>query len=378
VYSNLPWQGPNAAVATSMSNGEALALYRAGGHVGRLHVSFTSLNDASLESGSPTAEVAGASAHNASSDQSTVAYIGDLDSASTRISLPLNNENDILQISPGSPYVGFTDPSHVDIAGDPTTYYANGQRTFARLVPSDSVQAAATVRYMRMLGVRRLAVLADTADPRAADIAPLVAADAAAAGISVVAQRLVSTGASTTLGDYAGVAAAVAARQPDAVLLGSDPDTGAATLWSDLHSRQPQAKLFAPANLALPSFLDSIGAAAASTYVTSPYLQIDQYPASARTVFTRYRAAFGIAPTVYSLYGYEAMRVVLLAIARAGRTAAQRTSLLKAFWHLGELDGVIGRYRFDANGDTSLDRFDGYRVGAAGALVLDRVIPPGA
>ena len=81
---------------------------------------------------------------------------------------------------------------------------------------------------------------------------------------------------------------------------------------------------------------------------------------------------------MYSLYGYEAMRVVLLAIARAGRTAAQRTSLLRAFWHLGELDGVIGRYRFDANGDTSLDRFDGYRVGAAGKLVLDRVIPPGA
>ena len=149
----------------SISNGEALALYRAGGHVGHLHVSFTSLNDASLKSGSPTAEAAGASAHNASSDQSTVAYIGDLDSASTQISLPLNNENDILQISPGSSYVGFTDLSHVDIPGDPTTYYANGQRTFARLIPSDSVQAAATVRYMRTLGVRRLAVIADTADP---------------------------------------------------------------------------------------------------------------------------------------------------------------------------------------------------------------------
>jgi branched-chain amino acid transport system substrate-binding protein len=378
VYSNLPWQGPNAAVATSISNGEALALYEAGGHVGRLHVSFTSLNDASLESGSPTAETAGASAHNASSDQSTVAYIGDLDSASTQISLPLNNENDILQISPGSPYVGFTDPSRVDIPGDPTTYYANGHRTFARLIPSDSVQAAATVRYMRMLGVRRLAVLADTADPRAADIAPLVAADASAAGISVVARRPVSTGAATTLGDYAAAAAAVAAQHPDAVLLGSDPDTGAATLWADLHSRLPQAKLLAPANMALPSFLDSIGAAAASTYVTSPYLQLDQYPASARDVFRRYRAAFGIAPGVYSLYGYEAMRVVLLAIARAGRTAANRTSLLDAFWHLGELDGVIGRYRFDANGDTSLVRFDGYRVGPAGALVLDRVIPPGA
>jgi branched-chain amino acid transport system substrate-binding protein len=378
VYSNLPWQGPNAAVAASISNGEALALYQAGGHVGRLHVSFDSLNDASLEGGTPTAEVAGASAHDASSDQSTVAYIGDLDSAATQISLPLNNENDILQISPGSPYAGFTDPGRFDIPGDPTTYYANGQRTFARLIPSDSVQAAATVRYMRMLGVRRLAVLADTADPRAAEIAPLVAADAASAGIAVVVRRRLSTGAATTLGHYAALAAAVAASRPDAVLLGSDPDTGAATLWRDLHSRLAAAKLFAPADLALPSFLDSIGAAAGSTYVASPYLQLDQYPATARTVFRRYRAVFGVAPTIYSLYGYEAMRVVLLAIARAGRRAADRTSLLDAFWHLGELNGVIGRYRFDANGDTSLARLDGYRVGRGGALVLDRVIPPGA
>ena len=34
------------------------------------------------------------------------------------------------------------------------------------------------------------------------------------------------------------------------------------------------------------------------------------------------------------------------------------------------IHGVIGDYRIDAHGDTSLDRFDGYRVGAGGALVL--------
>jgi ABC-type branched-subunit amino acid transport system substrate-binding protein len=376
VYSNLPWEGPDAGIATSISNGEALALYQAGGHVGRLHVSFTSLNDAGLHTGTPSTEVVGASAHTASNDQSTAAYIGDLDSASTQISLPLNNENDILQISPGSSYVGFTDPSRADIPGDPTTYYANRHRTFARLIPSDAVQAAATVRYMRMLGVRRLAVIADSADPRAADIAPLVAAAATSAGITVVTRGTVSTAASTTLGQYAALAGTVAAAHPDAVLLGSDPDNGAATLWGDLHTSLPAAKLFAPANLALPAFLGSIGAAAGATYVTSPYLEIGQYPASARTVFRRYRAVFGIAPTVYSLYGYEAMRVVLLAIARAGRRAASRTALLATFWHLGTLNGVIGSYHFDSSGDTSIDRFDGYRVGAGGSLVLDRVIPP--
>ena len=93
-------------------------------------------------------------------------------------------------------------------------------------------------------------------------------------------------------------------------------------------------------------------------------------------MFAEYRAAVpGVAPTVYALYGYEAMRTCCAAIARAGppgRRTARRCGI--AFFALGEIHGVIGDYRINANGDTSLDRFDGYRVGAGGALVLVRRI----
>ena len=64
------------------------------------------------------------------------------------------------------------------------------------------------------------------------------------------------------------------------------------------------------------------------------------------------------------------MRLVLAAIKRAGRLAPDRASFLKTFLSLGEIHGVIGDYRFNANGDTSLTAFDAYRVGAAGALTL--------
>ena len=64
------------------------------------------------------------------------------------------------------------------------------------------------------------------------------------------------------------------------------------------------------------------------------------------------------------------MNDILLAIARAGRDAANRPDLLAAFFKLGEIDGTLGDYRIDAHGDTSLTRFDGYRVGPGGGLVL--------
>ena len=377
VYSDLPLFGPGAAQTADIANGEALALYDADGHVGNLHVSLASLNDTAdpITGTSQTAQ-AGFSAHSASSDLSTVAYIGDLDSASTAISLPLNNENDILQISPGSSYIGFTDSNPFDFTGDPGYFYPNGVPTFARLVPSDLAEARAAVKYMRSLGVARLAVLSDNSyPPYDSAIARLVASDAPAAGIAVVGHHYgIDTQTSTRPAGYAAIAAAVAATHADAVLLGGVPNAGAQALWSALHARLPKLKLFAPSTLATPAFLHGLGGAANATYVTSPILEPDQYPASGQRVFAEYRRLFpGAVPTAYVLYGYEAMADVLRTITRAGPQAT-RAQRVTAFFHLGEIQGVIGDYRINANGDTSLDSFDGYRVSATGALVLARRI----
>ena len=384
VYSVLPFQGSDSAVQTSIVNGERLALYQAGGHVsfpighgrsGNFHVSFVSLNDATqIGAGQWTKQATANSAKLSSQDQSAVAYIGDFDSGATAFSLPLNNENDVLQITPGSPYTGFTDTGRGVLPNDPSHYYPFGVRTLARLVPSNAGQATATLAYMRSLGVHRLYWLADTSDPRNADIGPQVARSAAGAGIAVVGHSSLSTAPTTPPSVYAAIARTVAATRADAVLFGAEAGPGAQSVWSRLHTALPRAKLFIPSALAVPAFLVGLGAAASATDVASPYLEPDQYPPQAKAVFSAYRRTFGSAPTVYTLYGYEAMRDVLAAIRKAGRHAADRESLRKAFFGLGTITGVIGTYRIDARGDTSMRSFDGYRVGAGGQLVLDRRI----
>jgi branched-chain amino acid transport system substrate-binding protein len=388
VYSDLPLLGPDGAQMAAIVGGEELALYNQGGHVGPLHISLESLNDYpdaavsdplipdQLKRADP--EV-GESAHTAASDLSTIAYIGDYDSDATWISLALNNQNDILQVSPGSSYVGFTDANPADLPGDPAAFYGYGKRTFARLVPSDLIEARAIVSWMRSLGVRRLALIADNSNPGYDTvIARLVATDARADAIAVVAQRAgVNIAGMTSASAYAGLVGALAGSRPDAVLVAGAPSSGAPALWQQLHRTLPRALLFAPSTLASAAFLRGLGSAAGATYVTSPILEPSQYPPAAQRVFSEYRRLFGIAPSPYVLYGYDAMRDILLAIAKAGRQAANRPTLLSDFFALGRagFDGALGDYRINANGDTSLTSIDGYRVTAAGGLVLARAFP---
>ena len=52
------------------------------------------------------------------------------------------------------------------------------------------------------------------------------------------------------------------------------------------------------------------------------------------------------------MYGYEAGRVVLEGIKRAGKK--DRAAITEAITGLRDFDGVLGKWSFDQNGDTSL------------------------
>ncbi len=407
IYTGLPIAGPASsaqriAAQLSIENGARLALeqwhhrvtYGPRGRRGSYHVYLRDLNDADPTTGDYSQDLTSAAAQAASSDPTTVAYIGDFDSAATAISLQALSQGGILQVSPWSPYIGFTDANPADGTGDPARYYpSSGENSFARLVPSDLVEAQATVKYMRSRRVTRLYVLGDVSVFDAA-IAQLVANDAPGAGITVVGLRQsIDTQTNTKPQGYVEIAAAVAAQRPDGVLLGATPGIGAMALWREVHAMLPEAKLFAPSTLATPAFLDAIAtpqgvcttaagksvrceAAASATYVTSPILEPSQYPAAARAVFRAYRRRFGVkSVSTYALYGYSAMEDVLTAIRKAGRKATNRAELLGIFFHqMGVIHGVIGSYTINGNGDSSLRTFDGYRITAGGGLTLGREI----
>lgn len=366
IYSSLPLQGPLAAVSAQIVGGEKLALAQTRGRVGRFRIYYQSLDDANPKTGEWAPGETATDAKYAAQDSSTIAYLGDLNSEATAISLPIVNAAGVLQVSPTSPYVGLT--SSLDANQDePERFYPTGKRTFARLMPADPVQAGAQVALMRSLGVRRVYVIEDQ-DPFDLPLAAILGEDARRAGIEVVGESTIDTTAST---EFAGEAKKVEESGAEAVFFSGMPNAGAVGLWQQLHAADPHLRLLGSSTLAEGSFAARIGAAAASTYLGSPMLPVSLYPPAARYVLARYRSQFHEAPSAYALYGYETMSAVLLAIRRAGRHGNDRQSVIDKFFKIRDRESVLGSYSIEADGDSTLARYGFDRV-SHGRLVFYR------
>ena len=366
VYSSLPLQGPSGAISTQIVGGEKLALHDSGGRIGPFKISYDSLDDSSPTSGQWDPGVTASNAKTAANDPSTIAYLGDYNSAATAISLPLINAADILQVSPASPYAGLTSSAYAG-QDEPERFYPTGRRSFARLQPGDPAQARAQVQLMRDLGVRRVYVL-DDQDPFGLPLAQMVAADAEHAGISLAAHDSLDTTATTS---FVGEVSKIAQSGAQAVFFAGGTTPATVSLWQQLHAADPRLWLLGSSTMVNATFTSSIGAAAARTLFTTPILPVSHYPDSAQRVLAVYRRQFHEQPEAYALFGYEAMSATLRAIARAGAHGNNRQAVIDALFSAGPHDSVIGRYAIEPDGETTLSSYGVDRV-SGGAPVFWR------
>jgi branched-chain amino acid transport system substrate-binding protein len=368
VYSSLPLQGPSAASSEQIVDGEKLALSDAGGRAGSFRIAFDSLDDASPSGKEWSPGVTATDAKVAAQDTSTIAYIGDFDSAATAISLPIMNGADILQISPASPYVGLT--SSFDAGQDePERFYPSAKRTFVRLAPGDLAQAQAQIKLMSSLGVHRLYVL-DDQDPFEEPLADIVADYAERAGITVVEHDSLSTVAGAV---FTGEVEKIVESKAQAVFLAGGEGAGTATLWRELYRAQPSLLLFGSSSMIDESFTSRIGAAGANTYLTTPVLPTALYPPVAQKVLSHFRGVFGVEGGPYALYGYEAMTLVLDAVRSSGARGNDRQTVIDRVFATRDRHSVIGRYSVESDGETTLSPYAVDRV-SDGRAVFDRTI----
>lgn len=358
IYTSLPLVGPEAAAARQVERGEELALAAAHGHVGPLTLSLVVLDDAAPKTGSFEPGVVAANARLAAEDPSGVAYIGDLSSPATAVALPITNGGLLLQISPGSPYIGLT--ASLDAGqDDPNRFFPTGLPTFARLVPSDAVEAEAWLAFLRRRGVRSI-YLISSEDPFEIAPAELLAEAAKRAGLAVAGFDRIHLGAAGEPAEYRGEAERVAKSGAEAVLLSLPLEGGAVALTQALHLRSPGLLLLAGHTLAFSSYLGALGAAANRTFVATPYLPLAAYP-QARSILAAYSRTYHEPPQSYALYGYEAVELVLAALAKAA--VASRPAVDRAFFSLGPRHGVLGSFAVDLQGEASLNRYAIWRVG---------------
>lgn len=369
IYSSLPRRGPLGALAADVLAAERLALAQDGGRVGRYRVRLVALDASTPGLGRSDPAQISQNARLAAKDPSAVAYLGELATGSSAISIPLTNEAAILQVSPLDSAMALT-TANAAIAGSPERFYPKLKqvgRTFARVVPSDAGEADALLAAMRAGGVRRLALLGDE-DPSGRALATAVQAKAHSAGVAVVADVEIEDAAPR----HDDAIAQLRAARPDAALDTTGARPGAAALWRELAAADPQLQLFAPASLADPSFLAGLGAAAAAARVTEPLPDPQRERAAARRFARAFARRYGRAPLAQASYGYEAMRSLLAALRRSELRAPEglirRGELVREYFRTVARASVLGPYAIERTGDTTLRTWAVFRV-VGGALV---------
>jgi branched-chain amino acid transport system substrate-binding protein len=313
VYVSLPVSGPRADDGRDAADGARLALEAAGGRAGSIEALAKFLDDATGKLWDPLA--VGANARTAVQDSSAAAYIGELDSEPTRASVPITNDAGLLQVSPTAGAVDLTGPA-IGYPDSPDRYRPSGSPSFARTVPADDVQVAAAADWASELGVKRVTVVSDGTPFQ--ELMDQEFTDAAEERGVEVAHPTPAEGTSK------------GSRPPGAIY-----DIGMQSLRLDGGSAELRTTaLLDPSRLPDPSFP------------------------------TRFRDRFGHDPGPYAAYGYEAMELVLQAIAGAGDDASQfRDNVTESVFGADRTDSVLGDYSIDSDGDTTECMIQRYRGG---------------
>jgi branched-chain amino acid transport system substrate-binding protein len=352
VYVSVPLQGPSAVSGTSVVNGAELALARSHDSIGRYRIVLRALDDATAARAEWDPGQTTTTARAAVRDPTAVGYIGDLDSGASAISLPILNRGGIAQISPTSTAVGLTSSGPGAAPGEPEKYYPTGTRTFARVAPNDSVQAAAQVSLQQSYGCTRTFVL-DDGEVDGEDMAISFDLAARSTTLQVIGTQQYAQRAA----NYTALAAGVASSGANCVLISAITDSGAALVTREIAAAIPGVRIFATGGLAESTYASAIPAGLdARIIITAPVLGASAYPSSGQQLLADYTARYG-PPEPDAILGYEAMSLMLDAIDRAtghGRHAARRAAVVRAIFKTRDRRTALGTYSIDRNGDTTI------------------------
>jgi branched-chain amino acid transport system substrate-binding protein len=377
IYSSLPMQGASSAQTIPLVNGIKLALAQANDKAGQFTVNYIELDDSTASAGKWDPTQTAANARRAATDPKAVYYIGEFNSGASEVSIPILNDGGIPQVSPANTYVGLTTNLPGSAAGEPRKYYPTGTRTYLRIVPIDSIQAAADLQAMKQAGCTKVAVANDK-EAYGQGLATLLGLEKGYYGVNIVSD----TGIDPTAGNYRTYGQTVASEGADCFFFAGIVSNGAVQITKDVHAALPKAKIFGGDGVCTSSYTAaSQGGVPASIdpliECTVATLNLDSYPGG-KEFLSAYEANYGgTAPDPYAIYGYEAMKLALSTIASLGANGDNKADVLKALFATTSHSSVLGTYGFNKDGDTTLKSYGLYKVGSAGDPVFFKTLTPG-
>lgn len=370
IVSSLPMTGSSLTQTQTIVNAMKLRLEQANNQAcgGKYTISYEAWDDASAALGQWDPAVETENANKAAADKSIVAYLGTFNSGAAKLSIPiLNGAGPLVMISPANTNPGLT-KADKDLPGVTDSYYPSGVRNYTRVVAADDIQGKVAANFVKSLGANTVYIL-DDQQLYGKGVADVFEATAKEIGLTVLGHEGIDSKASDYKALMTKISTSNNGAAPDAIYVGMVVDSNAAQLLKDkvaIMGDNNKVKYVGPDGIQTQAFIDGAGPdVAEGVYASVAGVPFDKLPASGQKFVSDYEAKYGKLTEPYSVYGYETMNVALKAIedvCAAGGDPTNRKAVRDAVFAIKDFDGVLGKWSFDANGDTSLTDMTFYQV----------------
>ncbi|MBX7213985.1 MAG: branched-chain amino acid ABC transporter substrate-binding protein [Thermoflexales bacterium] len=375
IYSSHPLQGASKGSSDAINNGYKLAFEQLTkeGTVcnGKFKIAFEALDDSTAAKGSWDGPTEQGNATKAAADKDAMVYFGTTNSGAAKVSIPILAAANMAMISPANTYDGLTKAAE---PGEPDKYYPNGaKRNYMRVVPSDGFQGVVDANWIKGLGAKSVYVVDDT-ELYGKGVADVLEKQAKTIGLEVKGRQGVT--AKDMQAQANSIAVKILGTKPDAVFYGGVTASNGPMLLVELKKAGYKGIFLGPDGVQEAEFVNAAGKTAdgkfvaEGVYATIGSISVADLPASGQKFLTDFSAKYGVDKDkieVYSKYAYAVAQVALNAIGKV--CAKDRAAIRDAMMATKDLDTVVGKMTFDANGDTTSTTMTGYVVDAKGNWV---------
>jgi len=351
LYSSWPMSGANEQIGGDSAEAVKYAVEIWGGAAGGFAINYTAMDDGvAANNGSWDATTESQNATEVVNDPDAVAYIATYNSGAAEVSIPITNAAGMFQISPAATAVQLTKENEANPQGYPDVLYqATGVRNFARLVPADDIQGAASANWaINEKGAKTAYVLHDN--------------QTYGKGVASVFQKTFEELGGTVAGfeaydakapEYQALATKVANAGVDFIYIGAIVDQNVPKLVQDLRDvlSVDDATIMGPDGMANQAYVDGSGDASEGSFVTFGGLPPTALEGIGAEWYSAMKERLGHDPDPYAVYSFECAITVLQAIDAVGEK--DRAKVLEHGMATKEFRGLIGTWSFGPTGDTT-------------------------
>jgi len=374
IASDLPLQGANRSLTTEMADAVEFILKQHDFKAGGKTIGYQSCDDATAQAGSWDSAKCSSNARAYANNKSVIGVVGTFNSGCAKLEIPVANrapDGPLAMVSPANTYPGLTQGGPGTETGEPENYYPTGTRNYARVVWNDQFQGAANALLARELGLSKVYVLTDK-ETYGNGIANLFTQYAKKVGITTLPGTPQAWDKKAS--SYDAIATKVKTSGADAIFLGGIVCNNGGKLIKDLRAGVgPDVQIIGPDGWTpISATVDGAGQAAEGMYITQPGIPPDRLKGAGKKFVQDFSTEIGHEPDPYTNYAAQATEVLLTAIDKAD---ADRAKVAENLFNLDVKDGILGDFKIDENGDTTLGTVAVFQV-KGGKGVFDKLITP--